>query len=140
LRDVTVFQAKLALDGLRDLLLSPISLVAALLDLLRGDDRPNDYFYELMHLGRRSDAWIRLFAAGDRVPPPEDSTQAREDLHVDAVFDRLEGRLVKQYERGGATASAKRVVDRALDSVQRRPGKRPHSSGRARPHSAGEDR
>ena len=140
LRDVAVFQAKLALDGLRDLLLSPISLVAALLDLLTGGDRPRRYFYELMHLGRRSDAWIRLFAAGDRVPPSEAVDRAREDVSVDAVFNRLEGQLVKKYQRGGATASAKRAVDRALDAVQRRPDKRPGRSGRGRTHSAGDDR
>ncbi|UCE86963.1 MAG: hypothetical protein JSU66_04310 [Deltaproteobacteria bacterium] len=140
LRDVAVFQAKLALDGLRDLLLSPISLVAALLDLVTGGDRPGRRFYDLMHLGRRSDHWIRLFSAGDRIAPNSGREPARPGAGVDGLFDTLEARLVRQYERGGATASAKHAVDRALDSVQRRPG----TAGRRRAGGAldpgGDDR
>lgn len=121
LRDLVAFQAKLALDGLRDLLLSPISLIAAVVGLLTGGERPGRYFYDLMHLGRRSDGWINLFGAGDRTPPPEGLPEPGQTKGVDAVFDRLEERIVERVDRGGAMASAKRAVDRALDTVQRVP-------------------
>ena len=126
LRDLLVFQAKLAFDGLRDLLLSPISLIAAIADLLARGERPGRYFYDLMHLGRRSDAWINLFGAGDRLLPREALREPERPEGVDRVFDRLEERIVEQYRKGGATASAKRAVDRALDTVQRAPRGRGH--------------
>ena len=121
LRDVAVFQVKLALDWLRDLLLSPISLVAALAGLLFRSDRPSRYFYDVIHLGRRTERWINLFGAGDRVPPSEAVQERASTRNIDAVIEPLEKRLAAEVERGGATATAKRAVDRALDAVKREP-------------------
>ena len=59
--DVLVFQFKLAADGLRDVLLSPVSLVSALIGLLAGGDEPDRYFRRVLRLGRRSEVWINLF-------------------------------------------------------------------------------
>ena len=43
LQDFLVFQFKLALDGLRDVFLSPISLVVALLGVLTSRSDPGKY-------------------------------------------------------------------------------------------------
>ena len=40
IRDVAVFQVKLLFDGFRDLLLLPVSLVAGILSLIRGEQDP----------------------------------------------------------------------------------------------------
>ncbi|MEQ8783475.1 MAG: hypothetical protein RIE06_27750 [Roseibium album] len=61
--DVIVFQFKLAFDGLRDVLLSPVSIVAGIMGLVAGGDDPHQYFRRVMRLGRRSEAWINLFGA-----------------------------------------------------------------------------
>ncbi len=53
IRDVAVFQVKLVVDGLRDVLLSPASLIAALGDLILGRDRGHDRFYQVVRFGRR---------------------------------------------------------------------------------------
>ena len=46
LRDVAVLQVKLLVDGLRDLVLVPASLIAGLISLLSASDgRPGPYFY-----------------------------------------------------------------------------------------------
>ncbi len=113
IRDVLVFQAKLVIDGLRDLLLSPISIAAALAGVLLGGGRPGRYFYDLLRVGRQSDDWINLF--GTRVTG--DAIEDHEG-RVDSYFDRIEDALVQQVARGGITASAKEALDRALDSVQ----------------------
>ena len=113
IRDVLAFQAKLVIDGLRDVLLSPISIAAALAGVLLGGDRPGRYFYELLRVGRRSDDWINLF--GTRVTG--DAIEDHEG-RVDSYFDRIEDALLQQVARGGITASAKEALDRALDSVQ----------------------
>ena len=67
IRDALVFQAKLFLDGLRDLLLVPVSLVALVVDLVTGGEHAGRNFYGVVLLGRRSESWIDLFAAGDRI-------------------------------------------------------------------------
>jgi hypothetical protein len=119
IRDVLVFQAKLLVDGLRDLLLSPVSLIAALADLLLGRDRGRPYFYELVLLGRRSEAWIDLFGAGDRVQGRLWSRRSGREPRLEDVFAPLEQLLKQEVERGGITASAKQTLDRWLDGVQR---------------------
>ncbi len=70
--DVLVFQFKLAFDGLRDLLLSPLSIVAAVMGLLAGGDDPYQYFRRLLRFGRRSEIWINLFGHRRRVGTSDD--------------------------------------------------------------------
>ncbi len=59
--DVFVFQFKLAADGLRDVLLSPLSIIAAVMGLVAGGDDPYRYFRDLLRFGRRTEVWINLF-------------------------------------------------------------------------------
>lgn len=59
--EVVIFQFKLGLDGFRDLVLVPISLVSALLGLLAGGSEPAKYYNKVLRFGRRTEAWINLF-------------------------------------------------------------------------------
>lgn len=59
--DVLVFQFKLAADGFRDLLLSPLSIISALIGFVAGGDQPDRYFRRVLRFGRRSEVWINLF-------------------------------------------------------------------------------
>lgn len=69
-RDVVVFQFKLLVDGLRDVLISPLSILAAIVDLLVPGDDGGKRFYAVVRFGRRTEEWINLFgAAGPREPP-----------------------------------------------------------------------
>lgn len=61
--NVLVFQLKLLADGLRDVLLSPLSLGAAVLGLLAGGREPDQYFQRVLHWGRGTERWINLFGA-----------------------------------------------------------------------------
>lgn len=96
--DVLVFQLKLLADGLRDLLLSPLSLGAALLGLLFGGDRPGRYLQAVLRFGRRTELWINLFGhrrragtADAMVDPVRDRvfTQAREHPWVNRTGTRI---------------------------------------------------
>jgi hypothetical protein len=116
IRDVLVFQLRLGLDALRDLLLSPISLVAGLVDLVFGGTR----FYAVLAAGRRTEAWIHLFGELDRSAPDDAVTNAAQPVSIDALVERMERLIVEQYERGGVTASAKSAIDRGLDAIGRR--------------------
>ncbi len=116
IRDLAVFQLKLVIDALRDVVMSPVSLGAGVVDLVRGGDRPGRYFYQVLLAGRRSEVWINLFGEADRVAPrPTDA----ESASLDALVERMEQLLVEQVERGGVTASAKTVIDRSLDVISR---------------------
>ncbi len=117
MRDLGVFQGKLLLDGLRDLVLSPISIAAAVIALLRGGEQPGRQFYDLLYMGKRSEHWINLFGATTRVSPPSFDQEGSES--VDALVERLETVARRQYEKGGLTQNAKHAVDRALDAIDR---------------------
>ena len=116
-RDVVAFQLKLLLDGMRDAVLVPVSLVVALLDLVGLGPRAGRQFYLLLHLGRRTESWINLFGAADR--PRE--TVPQPPAGMDALIARLERAAVEEYARGNVSASARDAVERALEALNRRP-------------------
>ena len=75
-------------------------------------------FYTVVAWGRRSERWINLFGSADHLAAAQPSEQ---DTSLDSFVARFETVLREQYQKGGVTASAKRVIDRTLDTVQRKP-------------------
>ncbi len=64
LRDLLIFQLKLWMDGLKDLVLAPVSIGAGLIDILRGPKADGDYrLYAVLRVGERYDLWLNLFGA-----------------------------------------------------------------------------
>lgn len=61
LRHLIVFQLKLAADALRDLLMSPISVLVFIIDVIRKPALEDSLYLRLMLLGRKSDQLINLF-------------------------------------------------------------------------------
>ncbi|MFT7654471.1 MAG: hypothetical protein ACI9ON_004357 [Limisphaerales bacterium] len=59
--EVLLFQVKVLADGIRDILLVPVSLAAAIIGLVSGGDDPGRPFRKVMLLGQRSEHWINLF-------------------------------------------------------------------------------
>ncbi len=60
-RHLIVFQIKLFVDAVRDVLFSPLSLVAFIIDSLMRPKAKDSLSLRLMHLGQRSDRVINLF-------------------------------------------------------------------------------
>lgn len=83
--DVVMFQFKLLCDAVRDVLLSPLSIFAAILGLLVGGDDPRRFFRRLMRLGRRSDMWINLFGQYRRGTSDEMVDGLRERVFTEAT-------------------------------------------------------
>jgi hypothetical protein len=81
-RDVVVFQAKLALEALLDLMLIPVSLAAAGLDLLLGNWRRPRIFHAVLRFGERVERRIDLWGVGK-------NTEVA-DAEVDAVLRSIE--------------------------------------------------
>lgn len=91
LRHVVVFQVKLAADALRDFLMSPLSVLAFIVDAI-SKPRPEDSLYlRLMLLGRRSDRLINLF----------DEHRDSGAFTIDRAVDELEEALRSAAEAAG---------------------------------------
>ncbi|HEY2799419.1 MAG TPA: hypothetical protein VGI85_02405 [Chthoniobacterales bacterium] len=113
LRDVLVFQLKMLLDNLRDFALMPVSLGAALLDLLVKGKREGDLFYKVLKWGARSEKVIDVYSAIES----HEQSAINPKYTVDAVVARLEDVLVRECEKGGTAASIKSAMDRAIDQI-----------------------
>jgi len=94
IRETAVLQVKLLVDGLRDALLIPISLIAALVGLLRGGPDCNREFRTVIKLGRRSERWINLF--GHQRPLRGNAVTGS----MDSILDQVENAVMEQYKRG----------------------------------------
>jgi len=115
LRDVAVFQLKMFLDNVRDLVLMPVSLAAALCDLILKGDREGALFYRVLRWGRHSERVIDVYSAIENHPP--DTFEIGRDYTVDGVIARLENVVAREVDKGGTAASIKSAMDRAIDQI-----------------------
>ena len=119
-RDAAVLQVKLIVDGLRDFLLVPASIIAAIASLLSGEDgKPGPQFYRLVGFGKRTERWIDLFAASRNSPEGTSEAEFTNEPNIDALVSRMESFVVDEYRRGGVTKQAKDQIDKALNAMQR---------------------
>jgi len=100
-------------DGLRDLVLVPMAMVASLVGLLRGGDEPQREFQQVLDLGIRTERWIDLFGQHANV---EETGIAPS---IDAVFTSIEKRLKQKYRVAGTSEHAQAEIDAALKAAQR---------------------
>ena len=121
IRDVGVLQVKLIVDGLRDLILVPASLIAGVVSLVRTENgTPGPQFYQLVSVGKQSEKWINLFGALSNAPPEVAPPSHFGEVDMDDLISRVENFVVDEYQRGGVTAQAKARLDKALAAMQRR--------------------
>ena len=94
LRHVLLFQVKLAADALRDFVMSPLSLIAFVVDALRKPRIEDSLYLRLMLLGRRTDRTINLF----------DEHRDAGAFTIDRAADELEELVRKSAVTPGAEA------------------------------------
>jgi len=104
--DVLVFQAKLMVDGLRDVFLVPVSLAAALLGLLIGGRKPARFFDAIIRFGRRSEAWINLFG------------HHKSGGTADDLVAPLQKRVMEEAQSNPILRKAGTTINRSLDKVE----------------------
>jgi hypothetical protein len=121
IRDAFFFQLKLALDAIRDLLLSPASIICVVIDIFSGKNSHQSYFYRLMSFGQKSDQWLNLFGAGVhktvQAETDSDTKKNAENSNADQLFDKIESLLKEQHNKGGLTASAKISIDNYMNKL-----------------------
>jgi hypothetical protein len=113
IRDALVFQLKLLVDALRDVVMSPLTLGAALFDLLLARHQPPRLFYAMLQLGRRSEQAIDLWSAAVQ----RDGPYAGE---VDLVLQRLEEALRDPRTGARRARVLRRWAERQLQRQARR--------------------
>jgi hypothetical protein len=120
IRDMFIFQIKLAMDAIRDLFLSPVSIICGLADILIGKSHSKSYFYKLMNFGHQTDSWLNLFGHQSQVTSNVDdvsSEKPKTEMNVDQLFSQVESLLKEQHGKGGLTASARSKIDRYLNKI-----------------------
>jgi len=113
IRDVAVFQIKLFVDGLRDAILIPVSLLAALIGVLRGGEDADREFRQVLQLGQRSEHWIGLF--GRRGHFGRSSSRRS----IDHLLERVENAVMEQYRKGKNTDEVRAAITAALAKKDR---------------------
>ena len=120
-RDVAVFQFKLIVDGLRDLVLVPVSFVAGIISFINTKDGvPGSQFYDLLEVGKQSERWIDLFGALRNAPPEVRNRVRFPEENMDQILDRIETFVIDEEKRGGITAQARERLEKALRGFQNR--------------------
>ncbi len=120
-RDLLVLQFKLLVDGFRDVVLLPASIIAALLSVARSENgRPGPQFYNLLVVGKQSEQWINLFGALENAPDGVDHFDAFGDVGIDDIVSKVEAFVIDEYKRGGVTAQAKTRLEKALAAMHRK--------------------
>ncbi len=102
-----VFQFKLFLDALRDLVLSPLSITAALVDIAIKRDEKNSYFELLMALGRRSDQMINLFGEEKESDPHK----------LDDLRNQIQGVFNKANTSGKLSDKDRDSLEKSLNKM-----------------------
>jgi len=119
-RDVAVFQLKMFLDNVRDFFLMPVSLIAALIDLVIRGEREGALFYRVLRWGAHSEDVIDVYSAIEH--HPRGDFKISPAYTVDGVIARLENVVVREVEKGGTAASIKSAMDRAIDQLHAETG------------------
>ncbi len=93
LRDFTIFQLKLVMEGFKDLIFFNLSMGAIVLDYVAGRGRRPRLFYSVVRASKRFDAWLNLHGAVERL----EASDTEEGL-LDAG-EAGSDRLIREIER-----------------------------------------
>jgi hypothetical protein len=104
LRDFLIFQLKLALDGAKDWVVIPLSIVAVILDMIAGKGRRPRLFYSVVRLSERFDLWINLHGVVEHMDETDDGLFGASKAGSDTLLGKLE-----QMVRGGDEPRYRRV-------------------------------
>jgi hypothetical protein len=112
LREAVVFQGKLLVDALKDLVLSPLSLIAVVFDLAEPPRRGQGRFAGVMEIGRGLERRIDLFGRAGHVEPQD------AEWTVDDLVTSFEASLREQTERGGTREAARQALEQTLAGLR----------------------
>lgn len=114
IRDTFVIQLKLIIDGLRDLMLMPLVVLATISGLIMHSNQPGRYLYRLLSYGKASEKWIGLFDEADKdCMEPLDLKEKSLDELVKKTQSAFESKYINEEKK-------QKLLDRlnvALDEI-----------------------
>jgi hypothetical protein len=102
-RRLVIFQLKLAVDALRDIILSPVSIICSLVDLAEKRKGENSYFEKLMVFGRDTEKKINLF-----------EQHQQEEATIDSILDQVEDVVMKKYKDKNISKKTLSAIEKIL--------------------------
>lgn len=82
-RDAGVFELKLAVDGVKDLLLAPLALAAAVADMIMPVESRGVFLRAVIRIGERFERWLNLYGLERRESVRTILDEGGSDLIVD---------------------------------------------------------
>ena len=122
IRQGIVFQLKLGLDALRDILMSPISIVLLVVDVVMANNHQQSYFIRLMRLGKKSDNWINLFGV-DLPHGDANANTVDTQSNVDYWFKKVEEVIKEQQVDGKLSQTSKEKLQQYFGQINLPAGK-----------------
>jgi hypothetical protein len=127
IRDVLLLQLKLLLGAARDLALTPVTLTAALLDLIWSRRQEPRWFHEVLRFGQKTDEWIDVWSAGRRdEAPPRGNVDAIltsvEQIVRDPKVGAYRARVLKRWAERQVSRARKRIGNDAAAATPVEPG------------------
>lgn len=112
IRQLLIFQVKLYVDALRDLLMSPLSIAIFIIDLIQKNNGDKALFNSLLEFGRKTEKAINLFNQYDQ--------HDKELTGIDAIVSQVEESVRKEYKDGTVSNKAKETIDKSLNNLKER--------------------
>ena len=106
-----MFQVKLAIDGIVDLLLLPVAMITSIISFFTGSRA----FYDVVKMGPTLDRRINLFGAAGEEPTARGADDTDE---IDRLARRIETELRKEMEDGSLKQSARNAMERVIKAVR----------------------
>lgn len=109
LRDFLIFEVKLFLDGLKDVVMSQVAIVAVLWDLI--SRQRGRRFYSVLRLTERFDLWLNLYGAARRAEESGEGLFEESAAGSDSLLGRLE-ELALEATTQGSPELRRRLAER----------------------------
>ncbi len=101
-RDLGVFELKLAVDGLKDLILAPLALAAVIADMVMPAETRGVFLRAVIAIGERFERWLNLYGLKRREATSTILDEGGSDVIVDYVESKNSDlhRGLKDRKRG----------------------------------------
>ena len=83
--DLGVFELKLAIDGLKDIVLAPLAVAAVLADMVMPAKSRGMFLRAVIRIGGRFEAWLNLYGGGRRAVARSILHEGGSDVIVDYI-------------------------------------------------------
>ena len=93
-RDLGVFELKLAVDGLKDLILAPLALAAVVADMVMPAESRGVFLRAVIRMGEGFERWLNLYGRKRR----EDARTVLDEGGSDLIVDYLESKTLDLHQ------------------------------------------